>query len=54
MIVINDKEISDTAPLGAETAALSPGTRTPFKMLRGGQPRTITVELGQRPMARSQ
>ncbi len=54
VIAINDKSISDTATLVAETAALSPGTRTQFKVLRGGQPATITVELGQRPAARSQ
>ena len=54
VIAINDKSISDTATLVAETAALSPGTRTQFKVLRGGQPATITVELGQRPAARTQ
>ena len=54
VIAINDKEISDTAALVAETAALSPGTRTLFKVLRGGQPATIAVELGQRPAPRTQ
>ena len=54
VIAINDKSISDTATLVAETAALSPGTRTQFKVLRGGQPATIMVELGQRPAARKQ
>ena len=54
VIAINDKEISDTAALVAETAALSPGTRTQFKVVRDGQPATITVELGQRPAARTQ
>ncbi len=53
VIAINDKQISDTAALVAETAALSPGTRTQFKVLRGGQPATITVELGQRPPVRT-
>lgn len=48
----NGKEIADTAALVAETAALSPGTRTQFKVLRGGQSSTITVELGQRPAPR--
>ncbi len=54
VIAINDNEISDTAALVAESAALSPGTRTRFKLLRGGQPATITVELGQRPTVRTQ
>ena len=54
VIAINDKEISDTAALVAETAALSPGTRTQFKVVRDGQPATITVELGQRPAERTQ
>ena len=54
VIAINDKEISDTAALVAETAALSPGTRTQFKVVRDGQSATITVELGQRPAARTQ
>ena len=54
VIAINDKEISDTAALVAETAELSPGTRTQFKVVRDGQPATITVELGQRPAARTQ
>ncbi len=54
VIAINGKEIADTAALVAETAALSPGTRTQFKVLRGGQPATISVELGQRPAARQQ
>ena len=38
---------STRAALVSETAALSPGTRT-------HQPTTITVELGQRPIARKQ
>ena len=54
VIAINDKTISDTATLVAETAALSPGTRTQFKVLRGGQSATITVELGKRPAPRTQ
>ena len=54
VVAINGKEIADTAALVAETAALSPGTRTQFKVLRGDQPATITVELGQRPLARKQ
>ena len=54
VVAINGKEIADTAALIAETAALSPGTRTEFKVLRGDRPATITVELGQRPLARKQ
>jgi S1-C subfamily serine protease len=54
VVAINGKVIADTAALVSETAALSPGTRTQFKVLRGGQPATITVELGQRPPARKQ
>ena len=54
VVAINGKAIADTAALVSETAALSPGTRSQFKVLRGDQPTTITVELGQRPMARKQ
>ena len=54
VVAINGKAIADTAALVSETAALSPGTGTQFKVLRGDQPTTITVELGQRPMARKQ
>ena len=54
VIAINGKEIADTAALVAETAALRPGTRTQFKVLRGDQATTIAVELGQRPMARKE
>lgn len=54
VVSINGKEIADTAALVAETAALSLGTRTQFKVLRGDRPATITVELGQRPLPRKQ
>ena len=54
VVAINGKAIADTAALVSETAALSPGTGTQFKVLRDDQPTTITVELGQRPMARKQ
>ena len=54
VIAINGKEIADTAALVAETASLSPGTRTQFKVLRGGQPATVSVELGQRPVSPKQ
>ena len=54
VVAIDGKEIADTAALVNQTAALRPGTRAPFKVLRGGEPMTITVELGQRPPARKQ
>lgn len=54
VIAINGKGVADTAALVAQTAALSPGTRVQFKVLRGGQTLTIEVELGKRPQARSQ
>lgn len=54
VVAINGKVIADIAALVSETAALSPGTRTQFKVLRGDQRATITVELVQRPMARKQ
>ena len=49
VIAINDKEIADTSGLVTETAAFSPGARVQFKVLRGGKPLLIIVELGQRP-----
>ena len=54
VVAINGKDIVDTAALINETAALSPGTRAPFKILRGGEPLVIAVELGQRPVAGKQ
>ncbi len=48
VVAINGKEVADTAALVAQTAALSPGTRVQFKLLRGSEPLTISVELGQR------
>lgn len=52
MIAINGKEEVDTAALIGETAALMPGTRAQFKVLRGSEPIAVTVELGQRPITR--
>jgi S1-C subfamily serine protease len=49
VVAINGKEVADTAELVAQTAALNPGTRVQFKVLRGGEPLTMGVELGQRP-----
>jgi S1-C subfamily serine protease len=52
VIAINGKEEVDTAALIGETAALMPGTRAQFKVLRGSEPIAVTVELGQRPITR--
>ncbi|RTL46334.1 MAG: trypsin-like serine protease, partial [Burkholderiales bacterium] len=52
VIAINGKEVVDTAALIDETAALMPGTRAQFKVLRGSEPIAVTVELGQRPITR--
>ena len=51
VVSINGKEIVDTAALINETAALSPGTKAQFKMLRGREA-SLAVELGQRPVTR--
>ncbi|MBN9203601.1 MAG: trypsin-like peptidase domain-containing protein [Methylibium petroleiphilum] len=52
VVSINGKEISDTAALINETAALSPGTQAQFKVLRGREAVSLAVELGQRPVTR--
>ncbi|GAP34153.1 trypsin-like peptidase domain-containing protein [Piscinibacter sakaiensis] len=54
IVSINGKEIVDTAALINETAALSPGTKAQFKILRGREVSSLAVELGQRPVARKQ
>ena len=54
VVSINGKEVGDTATLINETAALSPGVRAQFKVLRGREAVSLTVELGQRPVARRQ
>jgi serine protease DegQ len=54
VVSINGKEIGDTAALINETAALSPGTKAQFKVLRGREAMALAVELGQRPLARKQ
>ena len=51
---INGKEIGDTAALINETAALSPGTKAQFKVMRGREALSLAVELGQRPVVRKQ
>ena len=52
VVSINGKEVGDTATLINETAPLSPGVRAQFKVLRGREAVSLTVELGQRPVAR--
>ncbi len=52
VVSINGKEIGDTAALINETAALNPGTRAQFKVMRGREALSLAVELGQRPVAR--
>ena len=52
VVAINGKEVADTAALINETAAISPGTRAQFKVLRGGEAVSLAVELGQRPVVR--
>jgi serine protease DegQ len=54
VLSINGKEVGDTATLINETAALSPGVKAQFKVLRGREAVSLTVELGQRPVARRQ
>jgi serine protease DegQ len=54
VISINGKEIGDTAALINETAALSPGSKAQFKVLRGHEAMALAVVLGQRPVARRQ
>jgi serine protease DegQ len=51
---IDGKEIGDTAALINETAALSPGTKAQFKVMRGREALSLAVELGQRPVVRKQ
>ncbi|MCW5637099.1 MAG: trypsin-like peptidase domain-containing protein [Rubrivivax sp.] len=52
VLAINGKEIADTAALISETAAIAPGSRAQFKVLRGQEALTVQVELGQRPVVR--
>jgi serine protease DegQ len=52
VLAINGKDIPDTAALISETAAIAPGTRAEFKVLRGREAVTMPVELGQRPAVR--
>lgn len=54
VLSINGKDVRDTATLVNETAALSPGVKAQFKVLRGREAVSLTVELGQRPVARRQ
>ncbi len=52
VVSINGKEIGDTAALINETAALNPGTKAQFKVMRGREALSLAVELGQRPITR--
>jgi serine protease DegQ len=52
VVSINGKEIGDTAALINETAALNPGTKAQFKVMRGREALSLAVELGQRPVTR--
>ncbi|MCW5660008.1 MAG: trypsin-like peptidase domain-containing protein [Burkholderiaceae bacterium] len=54
VVAINGKAIVDTAALINETAALSPGSKAQFKVLRGRESLEVAVELGRRPIARRQ
>ena len=49
IVAVNSKPISDTGALINETAALAPGTRGTFDVLRDGKPISIPVEVGRRP-----
>ena len=51
VVSINGKEVVDTAALINGTAALSPVIKPQFKTLRG-EPVSLTVELGRRPVTR--
>jgi serine protease DegQ len=52
VVSINGKDVVDTAALINETAALNPGTKATFKVLRGREALSLPVELGQRPVTR--
>jgi len=49
VVAVNGKPIPDTGALINETAALAPGTRGTFGVLRDGKPLSIPVEVGRRP-----
>jgi len=49
VVAINGKPIPDTGALINETAALAPGTRGTFGVLRDGKPLSVPVEVGRRP-----
>jgi S1-C subfamily serine protease len=52
VVSINGKEVVDTAARTNETAALSPAIKAQFKIRRGGEPVSLAVELGRRPVTR--
>ena len=49
VVAVNGKPIPDTGALINETAALAPGTRGTFGVLRDGKPLSVPVEVGRRP-----
>ncbi len=49
VVAVNGKPIPDTGALINETAALAPGTRGTFGVLRDSKPLSIPVEVGRRP-----
>ena len=49
IVAVNGKRISDPGDLINETAALAPGTRGTFNVLRDGKPLSVPVEVGRRP-----
>jgi serine protease Do len=49
IISINDQPVKDSRDLARKIAGLSPGTQIKLGMLRSGQPKTLTVTLGELP-----
>ena len=49
IVAVDGKPISDPGDLINETAALAPGTRGTFNVLRDGKPLSVPVEVGRRP-----
>jgi S1-C subfamily serine protease len=52
VVAINGREVADTAALVREAAALTPGTRARFDVLRAGAGVVVDVEIGLRPVTR--
>src|SRR5947208_215458 len=49
IVSINDQPVKDSRDLARKIAGLSPGTQIKLGMLRSGQPKTLTVTLGELP-----